>query len=64
MADDTEDKIVDLEIRIAYQDRKVDELDALVRAFAARLETAERELKELKQSVTPQEHQNERPPHY
>ena len=59
-----DDKIVDLEIRIAYQDRKVDELDTLVRSLVTRLEAAERELKELKQSVTPVEHINERPPHY
>lgn len=55
---------MDLEIRLAYQDRKIEELDKLVRTFADRLEATERELKELKQAVTPQEHLNERPPHY
>lgn len=55
---------MDLEIRLAYQDRKIEELDKLVRALGDRLETTERELKELKQAITPVEHLNERPPHY
>lgn len=59
-----DDKIVDLEIRIAYQDRKVDELDTLVRALVTRLEAAERDLAEMKRAMTPEEHVNERPPHY
>jgi uncharacterized coiled-coil protein SlyX len=59
-----DDRLVDLEIRLAYQDRKIEELDKLVRTFADRLEATERELKELKQAITPQEHANERPPHY
>lgn len=59
-----DDKIVDLEIRIAYQDRKVEELDHLVRGLVTRLETAERELSEIKRAMTPEEHLNERPPHY
>ena len=42
----------------------IDELDTLVRSLVTRLEAAERELKELKQTVTPVEHINERPPHY
>lgn len=59
-----DDRIVDLEIRLAYQDRKLEDLDTLVRALATRLETTERELREVKQAVTPAEHANERPPHY
>lgn len=59
-----DDRVVDLEIRLAYQDRKVEELDTLVRTLVTRLETAERDLKELKRALTPIEHANERPPHY
>lgn len=59
-----DDKIVDLEIRIAYQDRRVEELDQLVRSLVTRLETAERDLEQIKRAMTPEEHLNERPPHY
>ena len=59
-----EDAVVELEIRIAYQDKKIDELDQLVRTLASRLETTERELKEIKQALTPSELVDEKPPHY
>jgi uncharacterized coiled-coil protein SlyX len=62
MADD--DRLMDLEIRLAYQDRKLEELDKLVRALGGRLETTERELAEIKRAMTPEEHVNEPPPHY
>lgn len=62
------DWLVDVEVKLAYQERLIGELDALVRAFATRLEKAERELVELKQSVrspeTPLGPANEPPPHY
>jgi len=60
---DVGDAIVELEIRIAYQDRKIEELDSLVRALVSRLETAERDLVELRRAFEP-EHVNEPPPHY
>jgi uncharacterized coiled-coil protein SlyX len=60
---DAGDPIIELEIRIAYQDRKIDELDALVRTLVARLDTAERDLVELRRALEP-EHVNEPPPHY
>ncbi len=59
-----EDAIVELEIRIAYQDRKIEHLDQMVRGLVTRLETAERELKEIKQAMTPTELVDEKPPHY
>ncbi len=63
-----DERILDLEVRIAYQDRLVRELDALVRQFADRLDAAERELKTLKQSLVSPESGigpgNEPPPHY
>ena len=58
---------MDLEIRLAYQDKKIGELDALVQALAARLARAERDLAELKLSMTSDEAIatiDERPPHY
>jgi uncharacterized coiled-coil protein SlyX len=59
-----DDHLVELEIRLAYQDRKIEELDKLVRALVPRLESAERDLLEIKRAMTPEEHINEPPPHY
>lgn len=63
-----DERLLTMEVRIAYQDRLVRELDALVRHFADRLDAAERELKTLKQAlVSPSDGVgpgNERPPHY
>ena len=42
-----EDRVIDLEIRLAYQDKKAGELEELVRAMAFRLDSVERELAEL-----------------
>jgi uncharacterized coiled-coil protein SlyX len=62
------EQIVDLEIKLAYQDRLIRDLDALVRTFGERLDRAERELKTLKDSLVSPEvplgPQNEPPPHY
>lgn len=68
----TEDRppewLVDVEVKLAYQERLIADLDALVRSFAERLATAERELAELKQAVrspeVPLGPSNEPPPHY
>ena len=59
-----EEALVELEIRLAYQDRKIDELDKLARTLVTRLEAAERDLVEIKRAMTPEEHINEPPPHY
>jgi len=64
-----EDRIEDLEVKVAYQERTISELDALVRAFGTKLDEALRELKALKESVrTGGEPKlgpaNEKPPHY
>jgi uncharacterized coiled-coil protein SlyX len=68
MSEPLTEQIVDLEVKLAYQDRLIRELDALVRTFATRLETVERELGQMKKSVQaeggPSATAVERPPHY
>jgi SlyX protein len=68
MSTTDDDRLMDLEIKLAYQDRLIRELDALVRTFGAKLDDTQRELKELKQSLKSPENPtgpaNERPPHY
>jgi len=57
------ERFIDLDIKLAYQERLIRDLDALVRVFAARLEKTERDLEQLKRgSVAPTV--NEPPPHY
>ena len=67
-APDPAERIVDLEIKLAYQDRVIRELDALVRAFGERLDRTERELKTIKDAMVspavPLGPQSEPPPHY
>ena len=67
MSDDLRDQLIDLEVKLAYQDRLVRDLDQLVRELAVRLETTERELATIKQSL-PRDvalgPAGEKPPHY
>jgi uncharacterized coiled-coil protein SlyX len=58
---------LDLDVKLAYQERLIRELDGLVREFGARLDQAERELAQLKQAIPPPlplGAANEPPPHY
>jgi uncharacterized coiled-coil protein SlyX len=69
MSDDTlAQRIEDQEVRLAFQDRLIRDLDALVREFGDRLDKVQRELDQLKQSIhspeTPMGPANEPPPHY
>jgi uncharacterized coiled-coil protein SlyX len=66
MADELADRMIDLEVKLAYQDRLIRELDAVVRELGLRLDATERELKELKQGVAPPAvgPADEPPPHY
>jgi SlyX protein len=66
-AEPDDDRFMDLEIKLAYQERLIKDLDALVRAFGARLDESDRKLEELKSSLgpaVPMGPANEPPPHY
>ena len=58
----------DLEIKVAFQDKLIADLDALVRALGLRLDDLAREVKQLKNAIRSPEDPlgpaNERPPHY
>lgn len=60
--------LTELEIKIAFQDKVIADLEALVRSFGVRLDEMARELKQLKDAVrspeVPMGPQNEPPPHY
>lgn len=62
------ERIDELEVRIAYQDRLITELDEVVRSFAGRVEALERELAQLKSTMANQPDPvgpaDEPPPHY
>lgn len=65
---DMDDRIVELEVRTAYQDKTIADLDEVIRAFTERVVVLERELRLLKETmkagapdVGPQD---EKPPHY
>jgi uncharacterized coiled-coil protein SlyX len=45
------DRIVELEVRIAYQDKLIADLDEVVRDFAGRVQALERDLAELKRTL-------------
>jgi uncharacterized coiled-coil protein SlyX len=66
-ADPDAERWLDLDVKLAYQERSIRELDALVRELGARLDQAERELAQLKQAIPPPVPlgaANEPPPHY
>ena len=55
--------VIDLEIKLAYQDKLIRELDAYVRQLGSRLDEALRDIKQLKAALEPPK-TNEPPPHY
>ena len=63
-----DERIIELEVRLAYQDRIISDLDEVVRAFSERVVKLERELVVLKETVergAPEVGpQDEKPPHY
>lgn len=61
------DRLTDLEIRLAYQDRALATLDEVVRAMHRRIDLLEQQLDELRRAATPGAPigpGNEPPPHY
>lgn len=69
MEAELKEQMIDLEVKLAYQERLIRDLDALVREFGTRLDKTTRELEQLKQSVrnggeVPLGPANEPPPHY
>ena len=62
------ERLTDLEIRLAYQDRVISALDEVVRTFALRVESLEQALTLLQASVGSAQlatgPANEPPPHY
>jgi SlyX protein len=68
MSAELAERVEDLEVKLAFQDKLIRELDALVRTFGDRLDEVDRELKQLKQAVRSPEPgvgpANEPPPHY
>jgi SlyX protein len=55
-----DERFIDLEVKLAYQERLIRDLDQLVREFASRLEKAEQRLAALPAP----EIVSDRPPHY
>ena len=66
--EDLAERLEDLEVKLAFQDKLIKELDALVRTFGDKLDKTSRELEALKQSIRSPENPlgpaNEPPPHY
>jgi SlyX protein len=62
------ERFTELEIKVAFQDKVIADLEALVRSFGVRLDELARELKQLKDAVrspeVPLGPANEPPPHY
>jgi uncharacterized coiled-coil protein SlyX len=66
-SDRDDERWLDVDVKLAYQERLIRELDALVREFGSRLDRAERLLEQLKQAMPsplPLGAANEPPPHY
>ncbi|MCP4449249.1 MAG: SlyX family protein [Myxococcales bacterium] len=62
-----ESRFREMEVRLAYQDHLIAELDGVVRSFAMRVERLERQITDLKESVGAGLEigsGNEAPPHY
>jgi uncharacterized coiled-coil protein SlyX len=52
MADDVSQRLIDLEVRIAYQDRTIVVLDEVVRELGARVAALESQLAQVRHAAT------------
>jgi SlyX protein len=63
-----EERIVELEVRVAYQDKIIADLDEVIRSFTVRVERLERELREVRdlasQGSPDADGNDPPPPHY
>lgn len=63
-----EERIIELEARVAYQDKTIGDLDEVVRLFASRVERLERRVAGLAQAVLEGHEEvgpaHDPPPHY
>lgn len=63
-----DERIVELEVRVAYQDKVIADLDEVLRSFTTQVQELRRDLEEFKQSVKEGQTEiggaNEKPPHY
>ena len=66
LMDATDERFIDLDVKLAYQERLIRDLDALVRTFGDKLDAAMRELDMLKKSMASPELPvtSTKPPHY
>lgn len=68
MSAELAERVEDLEVKLAFQDKLIHELDTLVRSYVDRLDAMDREIKKLEQALRSPEHAlgpaNEPPPHY
>lgn len=63
-----EDRIVELEVRVAYQDKIIADLDEVLRRYTARVDELQREVAELRHRLEDDQPalgpDDEAPPHY
>ena len=62
-----EARVVDLEVKLAFQDRTIEELDTVVREFTEKMEAMSHELELVRRSLSDMGETgpaNEKPPHY
>jgi uncharacterized coiled-coil protein SlyX len=59
-------RVVELEVRIAYQERLISDLDGVIQDFCRRFESLQREFREVQQNLDshPVGPADEKPPHY
>jgi uncharacterized coiled-coil protein SlyX len=63
-----EERIMELEVKVAFQEHQIGELNDVIMEFAVKLEELRRDLSSVMQTVAAQQElgdqKNERPPHY